>query len=199
MGLDIIVINLDFRQDRWSETVSELEKAGITDYQRFSAIVSHSGERGCALSHHAVLKQDFNHSILIFEDDIHLSDNWSDIFLKAIKQLPSDFDILYLGANVKTPAIKYSENLYMITGGVHCTHAMLYSAKGRRKMIELWDPDNKEFNQIDHWLFMRGQALLNCFVCSPLIAWQRPSYSDIRLTDFDYRAEMEENAKINMA
>lgn len=197
MYLQTKVINLDSRPDRWSEVTGELARRGIFDYERFPAIQGMSGENGCALSHYACLKEDLTRPLLLLEDDVLFDDGWIEVFDKAVEQLPDDFDLLYLGANVKIPATRYSENLYQITGGVHCTHAILYSEQGRNNMVNYWQPGG-EYKQIDHWLYMRGQALMNCFVICPMVAWQRPSYSDVRLQSFDYRGEMEENAKNNM-
>lgn len=198
MLLQIIVINLDSRPDRWAEVSNELERIRLTPFSRFTAITGISGENGCALSHYAILKQDVTRPVLILEDDVIFDDGWDKVFGNALTEIPGDYDMLYLGANVKQPAERYSEHLFRINGGVHCTHAILYSAQGRKKMIDNWNPNNNECKQIDHWLYMTGQSLLNCYVVYPMIAWQRPSYSDVRKQWFDYRGEMEENAKNNM-
>ena len=192
--MKVKVINLDSRPDRWEEVKKELDLHGFI-YERFPALKGKCGENGCALSHHAILKEETG-PIGIFEDDVIFEDGWQEVYEKAFSQLPEDWDLLYLGANVKTPALRYSENLFKITGGVHCTHAILYSDKGRKRVLDVWDLS--EFHQIDHWMYMRGQGLLECYVVSPLIAFQRASYSDVRMKWFDYRGEMIENAKNNM-
>jgi GR25 family glycosyltransferase involved in LPS biosynthesis len=188
------VINLNSRPERMAETVIELEKINISHVWRFPAIKG--GESGCAKSHYECLKGDGN--LFLFEDDVVFEPNAEYHLRECIKQLPDNFDLFYIGANVKSPAVRYSESLYKITGGVHCTHAILYSAKGRKRMIELWDPASEQIHQIDHWMYMIGQGLMECYVANPLIAFQRPAYSDIRLQWFDYRGEMIENAKNNM-
>jgi GR25 family glycosyltransferase involved in LPS biosynthesis len=188
------VINLDSRPERMKDTTKELERFGFAHIYRFPAIKG--GETGCALSHYECLKGEGN--LFIFEDDVTFEPYARSFFEAAVEQLPDDFDLFYLGANVKTPAIRYSENLYQITGGVHTTHAMLWSAKGREQMLNLWSPGKDNVHQIDQWLFVTGQKLLNCFVCYPMIAFQRADHSDIRNQYFDYRGEMLENQKNNM-
>ena len=190
----VMVVNLDNRPERWKVTETELKNFGFQQIQRFSAIPG--GESGCAKSHYECLRGDGN--LFLFEDDVIFEPDAMEILLKAVEQLPDDFDLFYLGANVKEPAIYYSENLYQITRGTHCTHAILYSDKGRKLMRSLWRPDNATYRQIDHWMYMIGQAALKCYVCYPLIAFQRPDYSDIRMQWFDYREEMLENQKNNM-
>jgi hypothetical protein len=188
------VINLDSRPERMDLTTVELQNFGFDHIFRFPAISG--GESGCAKSHYECLKGDG--LLFLFEDDIIFEVGAGKILTKAMAQLPDDFDLLYLGANVKTPANQYSKNLFKITGGVHCTHAILYSDKGRHRMLDLWRPEKEVYRQIDHWLYMKGQGLMECYVCSPLIAFQRPDYSDIRLQYFDYRDEMLENQRNNM-
>jgi GR25 family glycosyltransferase involved in LPS biosynthesis len=189
------VINLDSRTERMKDTLIELANFGFTHVYRFPAITG--GESGCAKSHYECLKG--KGPLFVFEDDVVFEPETLDRLNASIDQLPDDFDLLYLGANVKTPAISYSENLFQITGGTHTTHAMLWSAKGRARMLELWSPyvDN-EYKQIDHWLFMTGQKLLNCFVVYPMIAYQRAAHSDIRNGFYDYRQEMLDNQMNNM-
>jgi GR25 family glycosyltransferase involved in LPS biosynthesis len=197
MGYDICtVINLDTKPHRMEATIKELTKIGVKKILRFSAITG--GEAGCARSHYECLKMQES-PLLIFEDDVVFEPEALKTISKAMEQLPDDFDLFYFGANVKSPAIKYSENLFKITGGVHCTHAMFWSAKGRKRILELWNPySEQEFHQIDHWLYMKGQGAMECYVCYPLMAFQRADHSDIRGAWFDYRDEMLENQKNNM-
>jgi GR25 family glycosyltransferase involved in LPS biosynthesis len=192
--MEIKVINLESRPERYRNTLRELERNGFTNITRFNAIKG--GESGCAKSHYECLKGEG--LLFLFEDDVVFEPNAADTINAALSQLPEDFDLFYIGANVKTPATRYSENLYKITGGVHCTHAILYSDKGRKRMLELWNPQSEEIKQIDHWMYMKGQALMECYVCYPIMAFQRPDYSDVRLGDMDYRDEMLLNQKNNM-
>lgn len=190
--MQVRVINLESRTDRFEEIQNELPKLGIFEFERFLAY--EGGAIGCDKSHQECLKG--KGDLLILEDDCIFENNALEIFKKAKEQLPEDFDLLYLGANVKQKAEKYSENLYRIYGGVHTTHAMYWSAKGRKLMLETWQPGMQ--GTIDHWLFMEGQSKLNCYVCYPMVAFQRGSYSDVRLQYLDYREEMLQNQKTNM-
>lgn len=191
-GAQVKIINLDSRPERFQEVLTELPKIGITEYNRFSAIVG--GAQGCDFSHRECLKGEG--PLLILEDDVIFEENALQILLKAFYQLPEDYDMFYLGANVKTPAKRYSNNLFKINGGTHTTHAILYSTKGRQRIQDIWEPC--KYHTIDNWLFMEGQGLLNCYVCWPIQAFQRPCYSDIRLQWFDYKEEMLANQKANM-
>ena len=191
-NFDAVVMNLDSRPERWEEVQKEIPKIGITNIQRFSALPG--GNAGFSASHLLCIMG--TGLRFIFEDDVYFEDNALEVFNKAIEQLPDNFDMFYLGANVKTPAIRYSENLYQVTGGVHTTHAILFSDHARKFVVENYDPRNH--NIIDEWYHREGLQAMNCFVCFPMIAFQRGCYSDLRLQYFDYREEMLENAKNNM-
>lgn len=191
--MQVKIINLDSRPDRMQEVLEELPKLGIKEHERFSAI--HGGALGCDKSHKECLKGDG--PILILEDDCTFEENASKIFAKAVDQLPADFDMLYLGANVKSKAVRYSDNLFSVSGGVHTTHAILWSDKGRKIMNQMWACGMQ--GTIDQYLAVEGLKILKAFVCWPMIALQGDSYSDVRLQWFDYRAEMLLNQKNNMA
>lgn len=121
----IFVINLDSRPDRWKSMVEELERAGIKNYERFSAVritdyktippnlyqhchfsplaknsKYHIGMVGCKLSHISVIRiaksRGYNR-ILILEDDVIFLPNPGKILEKTISQV-SKWDMLYLGA-----------------------------------------------------------------------------------------------------
>src|SRR5512137_1623376 len=109
--MEIKVINLDSRPDRWNTTQEELDRNGFKNYQRFSALTG--GDKGCMLSHIECLKGEGD--IFIFEDDVVFEPDFEYWFGRVFKELPADFDLFYLGANVKSPAQKFSEHLWSVT------------------------------------------------------------------------------------
>jgi GR25 family glycosyltransferase involved in LPS biosynthesis len=195
MQFETKIINLDTRPERWVQVLGEVKKLGINAFQRHGAVFDplQGGERGCALSHYACLKGEG--ALLILEDDAKFKVGAKRIFALALAQIPEDFDLLYLGGNVKQEVTAYSDNLYQIRGGVHTTHAILYSAKGRKLMKDLWNPIFENRDPIDHWLATYGQRNMKCFICSPIIAFQRAGVSDVhwQKTFMDYTEEMKDN------
>ena len=190
----IIVMNLNSRGDRWEEISDELDRMNLRPYFRFA---SHTGGlEGYNRTYLDCMR--FNGNMFLFEDDTMFTDGARDILDKAIAQLPDDFDMIYLGGNVLEPIQRYSDNLYRAYRGVHCTHAVLWSDAGRRKFLKYYPPEKQEGQLFDNWIFERGQSLMNCYVISPLIAFQRPSYSDVSNTYSDYVQEMKEHEKQNM-
>ena len=55
-----------------------------------------AGEIGCALSHLHIWKN-MSSPLLVFEDDIILTNNFEKRLEKALSSLPEDWDIFYLG------------------------------------------------------------------------------------------------------
>ena len=193
------VLNLDSAQDRMELVKAEMDKMGF-EFERFAALDPYPNSGpwiGSSYSHTEMLRG-VDGLLLACEDDVIFEEGALEIFNKAFAQLPEDWDMFYLGGNVKLPATRYSENLFSITGGVHCTHAILYSENARNYVLDNFNALAKgdiAITYYDHWLFCHGQAALKCFMCYPVIAYQRPNYSGPRGGFMDYRSEMEENEK----
>jgi GR25 family glycosyltransferase involved in LPS biosynthesis len=215
----IFCINLDHRTDRWAKCQEKFKKLGILDkVERFSAFkLEHDniqfkkllGQAGCTLSHMAILKKalDNNYSnYLVLEDDFEINDSQID-FLSNLKnsleELPSDWDILYLGGNLtdvygKIPIEKYSKSLYQVNS-CHTTHAIAFSRTGMQKMAQkIGYVDN-----IIQWIIKKGtidvflnQEILysnNSFIINPLLILQQEDFSDIEQNVFNYKNWMLNN------
>ena len=182
------VVNLDSRPERWKKIPPEMDKIGITDYERFSAF--ENGSAGSVKSHIEVLKN-VSGNLLVCEDDVCFIDQAREIFELAVSELPEDWDMLYLGANPKIPQIRHSDHLFKSEGGVHTNHAILYTEKARNYVFANYDYNTMDY--YDHWLFMVGQKVMNVFLVSPMIAWQSPGYSDCRRDYMDYYLHMRSN------
>lgn len=110
-----------------------------------------------------------NETLLLFEDDVVIKD--FSHFHKAMMQLPDDWDLCYLGANLIAPIERYSENLFK-TFGAWTTHAVMYR---HPKLIgETYQDTSVMF---DDWLCNTIHTLGNTYIMSPMIAWQKPHES----------------------
>jgi len=181
-------INLDERTDRWEQFTSQ--EIGIP-VERFSAIQRAGGNQGCLMSHLEVMRK-CEDEILIFEDDCKLLQPWG-IFECAYNQLPSNWDMLYLGANIIKPLNRYSSNLFRLFCA-WTTHAILY----KRKIIDIILKDGYDkiikFKNYDTYLAHRIQSTNNCFIVYPCFATQFGSYSDVVRHYREY-PEIESNFK----
>jgi len=189
------IVNLDSRPERYKDIPEEMGKMGITDYERFSAF--EGGTMGSIKSHIEVLRG-AEGNLLVCEDDVMFLRQARKIFDLAMSQI-DDFNMVYLGGNVKGKAHRYSDNLFKLSdGGTHTNHAILYSEECRNKILEIYNYETDEINVYDHWLHCVGQKMFGAYIISPMIAWQRPGYSDCRGGYMDYFMEMRSNEIDNM-
>jgi len=137
--------------------------------------------------------------LFVFEDDVCFIDQAREIFDLAAKELPDDFDTLHLGGTVCIKQERYSDHLYKLKGGVHSTHAILYSEKARDFIVKNYNYKTHEIGIYDHWLFMEGQRLMNSYIVSPMIAFQSPGYSNVQGGYVDYYLSMRGNEIKNLA
>lgn len=117
----IYCVNLDERTDRWHHAQVELDKLKIRDrVERFSAIKPSHDERwnrnvpwkgkkrfpflgavGCAESHKSIIQTAKNQNlknVLVLEDDFMVNDfNWEKNLTNGISELPTEWDLFYLG------------------------------------------------------------------------------------------------------
>jgi GR25 family glycosyltransferase involved in LPS biosynthesis len=169
------VINLDNRPDRMK--LFERNKIPF-EVERYSARKAIKGEDGCTLSHMDILSKQKEFPFVIFEDDCVLLEDWS-VVEKAMSQLPSDWDALWLGANIRIKLPRYSANLFSLRRA-YCTHAIIY---GSKKMVDFvvnkyqfFVPKGQNF---DIFYSRDVQKRFKCFITYPMVATQLSDYSDI--------------------
>ena len=208
----IFIINLDSRQDRWCQVVIELERQGIKNYERFSAVrlnkrqdipgsyyqhmathISRNaqtyiiGATGCKMSHVEIIKiarQRCYARILILEDDAQFVESAEAVFRRATRQIaPEGWDMLYLCGNHLKPATHYSKNLTRITATL-TAHAYGISMK----LFDHIANDALESGfEIDAFYARVIHNKYKCLCTDPHIIIQRPGYSDILTTKTKYR------------
>ena len=105
--MKVRIINLDSRPDRWGSVVKEVERFGITEYERFAA--HPGGYMGFNKSVHYALEGESE--VLILEDDVIFNGKFFDL-LEAKAKLPDNWDLLYLGANVQTEQRRYTAGIW---------------------------------------------------------------------------------------
>lgn len=142
----IFIINLNKNVERLSNTIDNLKKINITQFDRFPAIFYQDNfhdkiqcaRMGCTLSHLNILRyayiMEYKH-ILVVEDDCEFIDeyvknyNFNDLkdFLNK-----NEFDLFYLGgtfAHFLMKFEKYSKHVDKINGKCLATHAFIINVK----------------------------------------------------------------------
>lgn len=183
----IYLINLERRTDRLLQAKWELDKYDIP-YQVWEANDREDGRLGIYLSLQRIMQDAFGRqykNILVFEDDaLFLTD--PKVFMPwALKDLPTDYDILYLGANLTKgyqPKFHSPNLLYLPRG--FSLHACAYSASGIDKVNRLESTDLP----VDLAIANKIQPHGKCYATYPMICTQRPGFSDIekKQTDWGY-------------
>ena len=162
----VYVINLKKDTEKMENAKKEFDNQHIV-YERFDAVLGKEvksdpritdecngycadGIKGCALSHKTIwenaLKNNYE-SVAIFEDDVLFNRDFNTVLQLNYKDVPTDFDILYLGASLdcgdKSTYNRYNEyvnnirnekltdNLLKVNGCAG-TYGYIVSKKGMR-------------------------------------------------------------------
>ena len=115
------VINLDHRKDKWRASMQEL--APHFNLERVSAIKHEWGWLGLWQTFKKIF-QECKSDVLIFEDDATYR-GWATSLENAVKDLPPDWNMLMLGANIKDSRLERVSNQLVRTYGSWTTHGIL--------------------------------------------------------------------------
>lgn len=181
-------LNLERNTQRWADTQVQLAGVGIENCERINCIESLENRYlSFNKSHYDTIKKGYEtgYPFAIFEDDIIFDQSWKHI-AEGCSQLPEDWDALYLGCNFcgdwEWP-VRYSTHLSMLPNA-WMTHAIVYSMKGAKYVIDNFDPDT--FPVFDEWLRVNMMPKGNVYLLTPMNCYQKPVYSDIWQRDADY-------------
>jgi len=164
-------INLDSRPDRWEAFQKNKFPFNI---ERYSAIKDADGHKGCTKTHLKLLSEQTVFPFAVFEDDCVMIEDWEVVDV-ALKQLPEQWDLLYLGATLNEKLERYSPNL-LILKKAWATHAIIYNNKNVVDFIT----SNHNTHKVDVFYNREVQEKHQCFITYPLVANQSNSPSDTR-------------------
>lgn len=185
------------KPSRFPVVKKELQRVGINDYEKFEALEAIGPHQSFTLSQKKILT-DFiasdNKILLTLEDDVEFKDLYplydavTDIKTTGIK-----WDILYLGGNLLNDAHikKTRRNLRQVTN-VWTTHAVAYSRFAAAALLQYFPNENEVM--YDTYL---GSMLRNfsAYMVYPMVAFQRPDYSEIWSSDVNYTGIFVESNK----
>jgi GR25 family glycosyltransferase involved in LPS biosynthesis len=150
---------------------------------------------GCALSHIKVWKDyiernnDNEKYIMIFEDDVVLEENFQENMINSLINVPSDYDILYLGCfgcdknNVssiyeastifygKNKRAGYINSYISIPEIAYALHGYILSKKGAMKLLELLKGNIDDHIDMKIHLLASNEKI-NTYVTTPRLAYQ---------------------------
>jgi GR25 family glycosyltransferase involved in LPS biosynthesis len=191
-----ICINLDSRPDRWKEAQQEFHKIGLA-VERLPAV---TGDNRPLAFNQSVFKamELAGGDLLLFEDDVVFE--WPELVsLKGIipailDQKPEDALTVHLGCNIigidltRWQMPTQYDSLFAKLHNCYQSHATWYSAEAVEIILKKLDPYmlTEDNNIFDDWLRRKVLSIGRSYVLKPMIAYQRPSFSDIWSTFTDY-------------
>ena len=190
---NIFCINLSRRPDRWLWCKQQFQTHQINGVIRFNAIDGNDlkitpemsmdgnmismGYYGCLFSHLAIVriaKQMKLSNYVVFEDDFQLHRNFNELFNKYYEQVPSDWDMIYLGANHSNGTDKISENVVKMKGSF-TTHSMIIKNTIYGDLINGWS----NFHEKVDIIISRLHRQHNSYCFTPNLCVQKDDFSDI--------------------
>ena len=156
------IINLDRNPERWADVQDKIKNAGFKNAERWKAVdaknpedlkknweifnnppfaswdqefVQYPGKQGCFLSHMNIWKKIIDERIpcvTIFEDDVLFHPKWLELAPQYFENTPKDFDVLYMGAQ-----FEFASQFHIDRGPVFCTHAMIVTYNGAKKLYDM--------------------------------------------------------------
>lgn len=195
----VYCLNQASRPDRWLQAQQELARVGLTHFGRFLSLPAATPMQSFCLSQYALLKTFLSTkatTLLALEDDVVFID--LSRLPKAIAELPADWDILYLGANItdgvfgikENPPVRHSEHLYRVRRA-WTSHAIAYTREAAQRIVTVYDPNT--CGMYDEFVSSRMLEKMNAYLVNPMVAYQRPGVSDLwggRATDYTGAFEM---------
>jgi GR25 family glycosyltransferase involved in LPS biosynthesis len=178
----------------------QLRRVGWENSEFFKAIAPDSpggfasiGARGCFLSHLGVLKRADDSSLILMEDDLNFSDDFTSEWNRALEALPDGWSIFYPAHVIQGDHRGVLE--LPSTQAVLCTHFMVISAAAVPTVVRGLEtilsrppghPDGGPMHVDGAYSTIRRQNPdLKTFASFPSLGYQRSSRSDITASRFD--------------
>ena len=203
----IFIINLDERTDRLKAVTKEMEKHHL-EFERFPAIKPDRSEIpesqynnmlgkinkdpyviatcGVKQSHVEIIKiaKERGHKqVLILEDDVVFTDQFENLFNIALRELPKNWDMLFLGANHIEPFQLISSSIARVIKA-YAIHAYII----RESMYDIIiDNAIDSGEEIDVYYANSIFPNFNCYCARPTLVWQKAGFSDIVQGFRDYK------------
>lgn len=182
--------------EEWARGLVEFNRVGL-EVEKFQSLADIGPHQSFSRSVRRILI-DFLYSgaqrLLHLEDDCQFRNlSYLDV---ALSQLPEDWDIVYLGANLilwgngdVAPPERHSDHLFRVFGA-WTTHAVGFN----RKVVPFILENQVGYSEqmLDNWLSQQLPGL-KAYVVAPMVAYQRPRISSIWNRFDDYTSIFEES------
>ncbi len=189
----IFTINLPHRTDRAEHINTEMQRIGVEHHltravngleTAYQGPIS-KGAYGCKLSHLKIIRHAKGRAfpyVTIIEDDCVFVEEVETRLIASLPHIPSDWDILYYGANHRVPPLPVNDHIG------RCRHALSTLAYVVRDTVyDLILQKAAELDkEIDLIYAETVHPLCNAYCLVPNLAAQRPGFSDVEGREMDY-------------
>lgn len=173
------------RPDRAAQMEEQFAQYKITT-ERFEAHwkpVDHlgkpNGNMGCTSSHRGVLELIAHNRwprVLVLEDDaMFVDDTWPEQFDAMVREVPDDWEFLFLGCGYAEDPVARVSGAVIRSGALMTTSSYGITCEMARRMA----PHISGIGPIDS-LYHEWQRKFPCYVFTPRLMVQRPSFSDLQ-------------------
>jgi len=188
----IFCINLDRRQDRWAQCITEFDKHKLC-VERFAAVDGNTmrangklttGEMGCCMSHVGVLKlmiENRWNKILVLEDDISFLENLNEFWETNQKFIPETWNMLYLGGSHLNDPVHLNGPIYKISK-TYTTSSYGITLSMANSVVRNIETMGSQVDVMYSEVHRGGSS----YTFKPSIAWQRAGISDVQGGFRDY-------------
>lgn len=153
------------------------EVAKVGSYRVTKAIPHDDARHSFNVSMLAIMGAYKDRMLLNFEEDVRIGDMAH--FQQALSELPDDWELCYLGANITDRVEAYSPHLVRCYG-CWTSHGVLYNIT--REIAENYDTAV----MFDDWLKVNVHPRGNTYIIRPFIAYQMPHYTRLWSMNADY-------------
>lgn len=198
-GGRLFCINCAHRTDRWEHAQAQFAKFGLTTVQRFDAhtgVIVHdqvNNNAGCTASHRALLEIiAFNRwpRAFIFEDDFEIIyEDFHDRWARYIKDVPADWDMIYLGAGYGEPPVARVSPHVIRAARLLTTSSYGITWQHARKIA----PYISGIGPIDS-LYGGFHRDARTYIFQPRLVVQYPNFSDLQGREMDNSQSMLDRA-----
>lgn len=173
--------------DEWAIGIREFERVGL-EVERFQSIPDIGPHQSFNKSEREILcrfwLEETPQTLLHVEDDCVFRN--LDHLEQALNELPDDWDIVYLGANLicwnngEPAPERYSEHLFRVRAA-WTTHAVAYN---RKCIFEILAKQPAWSEQMYDQYLSNRLSEFNAYCVAPMVAYQRPRFSSIWQRDY---------------
>lgn len=179
---EIVVLGLESRTDRWERCKEIFEANGIKRVTHFATQKGEDLFRHATQDYLRMLSLKKGKNIMFFEDDFELVNGWEEVLERAWHDLPKDYDMLYLGANLQDKAIRVTDNLVRVKDA-WMLHAVIMNRKFIDWVLKVYDINRRVV--MDEWMRIIAKER-KFYMTYPMISYQRSGYSDFVKKEIEY-------------